>query len=257
MSNPNSVSLADSHSWLSFTAPDEDGDDRTFLVDLTFFESNYTCIFGAGCQGIEEEPQPEAGHGCCVHGAHFVDKDDLKNVKKYVAELTSEHWQFKDVGDKKGWWKVEKDDDTGEDVVMTRKYQGACIFNNRPEFAGGPGCALHIKAVAEGVNPLEYKPEVCWQVPIRREDEVQPDGSIVTKIGQWDRAHWSEGGHDFHWWCLEAPEAFVGKEPVYRGFHGELTRMMGEVAYSQLVDYLDSRRDAGVVSLPHPTLRKR
>ena len=243
--------LANVHEWISFVAQDADGDARTYLLDLTFLESNYTCIFGNGCQGILDTPQPELSHGCCSHGAHFVDDDDLEEVTGHVARLTPDIWQFQDKADRSGWKTKNEDGDT-----VTRRINGACIFLNRPDFEKGAGCALHLLALEEGANPTMYKPDVCWQVPIRREDEVSPDGSVVTKIAQWDRTHWGEGGHEFHWWCMEDEKAFVGAEPVYRGFFGELTEMMGPAAYAQMVEFLDARRASGSVSLPHPTLRK-
>ena len=62
-----------------------------------------------------------------------------------------------------GW--VMKDDDGDK---QTRTYGGGCIFLNSPDFEGGGGFALHNLAVAKGVKPLEVKPDVCWQLPIRR-----------------------------------------------------------------------------------------
>ena len=49
----------------------------------------------------------------------------------------------------------------------TRVVDGACIFLNRPGFAGGEGCALHIAALACDESPTEWKPSVCWQLPLR------------------------------------------------------------------------------------------
>lgn len=44
---------------------------------------------------------------------------------------------------------------------------------NSPEFAGGQGCALHKLAMVKGAKPLEAKPDVCWQLPIRRSYETR------------------------------------------------------------------------------------
>ena len=60
------------------------------------------------------------------------------------------------------------DEYDGKPNLRTRKYKGACIFLNRPGFAGGIGCALHTKALKLGIEPLTMKPDVCWQLPIRR-----------------------------------------------------------------------------------------
>src|SRR4029077_17442298 len=62
-------------------------------------------------------------------------------------------------------------------------------------------------------------PDVCWQLPVRRTyDRVErPDGTeiLVVSIGEYDRRGWGGGGHDLNWWCTGAPEAHVGREPVY------------------------------------------
>ena len=42
----------DLHEWISFEDPDED---RTWLLDATFLTSNWTCIYGRGCQGVLDE----------------------------------------------------------------------------------------------------------------------------------------------------------------------------------------------------------
>ena len=112
--------------------------------------------------------------------------------------------------------------------------------------------------MARGQNPMDLKPDVCWQLPLRREDDVAEDGHVTSTIRQWDRRHWGEGGLEFHWWCTESPEAFVGAEPVYAQLAPELKAMVGERTYERLVAYLAdrARRSANRVALPHPAVRK-
>jgi hypothetical protein len=208
-------------------------DEQLIRADLTWLTSRYTCIFGSGCAGIEKT-MPNAG--CCVHGAHFSAKSDEKRVKKQVAELTPELWQRIDVQ-----W-VEKDED-GE--RKTRVVDGACIFNNDPDFAGGGGCALHHLAAAKGVSHVETKPDVCWQLPIRRTyDTVElPDGDerLVMVIGEYDRSGWGEGGHDFDWYCTANTEAHIATEPLYLTSKDELTELLGKKAYKKLVELCEVR----------------
>ena len=59
----------DRHEWLSFEDPEEE---RTWLFDVTFLLSRWTCIFGSGCEGVLTEPAPEMVQGCCSYGAHFT-----------------------------------------------------------------------------------------------------------------------------------------------------------------------------------------
>jgi hypothetical protein len=241
----------DAHEWVSFEDPDED---RTWVFDVTFLTSPWTCIFGQGCQGVLTGPAPELVHGCCSYGAHLVDKDDARRVEKIAKTLTPEEWQYHSRAGKKGVLKQAKDGDT-----VTRVVDGACIFLNRPGFPTGPGCALHQAALRRGRRPLDLKPEVCWQLPLRREDESSEDGHVTSTIRQWDRRHWGAGGEEFHWWCTESPEAFVGHKPVYREMQDELVEMVGKKPFRMLENYLDERekRLARGVPLAHPALRTR
>jgi hypothetical protein len=241
---------ADAHEWVSFEDPKEE---RVWVFDVTFLLSNWTCIFGNGCQGVLTGPVPELVQGCCSYGAHFVDDDDVARVEAAAATLTDEHWQFRKQGLKRGIVKTNKD---GEKT--TRLVDDACIFLNRPGFALGPGCALHAAALARDERPLDLKPDVCWQLPLRREDEERDDGWVTSTIFQWDRRHWGDGGKEFHWWCTEGPEAFVGSRPVYEELRDELIEMTTPEAYAMVVRYLEARRNGGAsVALPHPAVRKR
>jgi hypothetical protein len=246
----------DTHEWVSFPDPEED---RTWVFDVTFLESNWTCIYGRGCEGVLTGPAPELVQGCCSYGAHFTGKADVKRVAAAAASLTEEQWQFRSKALPRGskrTWRITKSSKDG--TLMTRTVSGACIFLNRPGFEGGPGCALHRAALEGGKNPLKLKPDVCWQLPLRREDTTSDDGWVTSTIRQWDRRDWGEGGYEFHWWCTESPEAFVGERPVYKELRSELEEMVGRDIYARLVRYLGARGTGPVVvAVGHPALRRR
>jgi hypothetical protein len=241
----------DAHEWVSFEDPDEQ---RTWLFDVTFLESNWTCIYGHGCQGVLTGPAEDLVQGCCSYGAHFTDDDDARRVARAAKTLTAEQWQFKDRG-KGGVVRTTK---TGEKT--TKHVKGACIFLNRPGFARGPGCALHVAAMDRGESHVELKPDVCWQLPLRRDDEVLDDGHVITRVTQWERRNWGKGGADFHWWCTEAPEAYVGQTRVVDSMRDELTAMAGRKVVDRLAAYLDDRAArlsvTDAVPLPHPIARR-
>ncbi|WP_346777338.1 hypothetical protein [Streptomyces sp. HNM0575] len=222
--------------WVEFADPADE--EQVFRCDLTWLTSRWNCVFGRGCQGIRPG---RADDGCCTLGAHFSDEEDEDRVATHVARLTPETWQFHDVGTESGW--VEKDEDDGE--RQTRRWEGACIFHNRPGFPGGQGCALHMLALREGREPLETKPDVCWQLPIRRTFEwvEQADGEqvLIVSIGEYDRRGWGPGGHDLHWWCTSAPSAHGASEPVYVSYRPELTELMGEAGYEIMAGMCEQR----------------
>lgn len=221
--------------WVEFEDPNDS--DQRFRCDLTWLTSRYQCIFGRGCKGIDAD-RPDAG--CCTFGAHFADREDEERVLKWAKKLTNDMWENRPIGKRDGI--VVK---AGKKERATRVVNGACIFHNSPDFPGGYGCALHHLAEAEGVSFVETKPEVCWQVPMRRayETEEQPDGSErdIVVITEYDRRAWGAGGHDLDWYCSGNPEAHTAPEPVYRTHRDELVALMGEDAYEVLVGYCEAR----------------
>ncbi len=235
----------DLHEWISFEDAHEQ---RRWVFDVTFLLSPWTCIFGQGCQGVLTGPAEDLVQGCCSYGAHFIDDEDVARVEAAAATLDATQWQFINKA-KGGITKTSKD---GE--VTTKLVDSACIFLNRKGFAKGPGCALHQVAMERGTSYIDLKPEVCWQLPLRREEAVDAEGYVTTTITEWDRKHWGPGGEEFHWWCTEDARAFVGHGPVYRTMRDELVAMVGATTYAQLAAYLDDKVTTKV-AVAHPTLR--
>jgi hypothetical protein len=109
-----------------------------------------------------------------------------------------------------------------------------------------------------GERPLDWKPDVCWQLPLRLSEESDSHGHVTSTLREWKRRDWGAGGAEFHWWCTDSPDAFVGAEPVYEYLRDEIVEMIGEVPYRMLVEHLETRaaRAGGhEVFLPHPALR--
>ena len=240
----------DLHEWISFEDP---GELRTWVFDATFLRSNYMCIYGRGCPGILDAPAPEMEQGCCSYGAHFVDDDDVANVVQAFVRLTPEHMQFHAKATKGGFLRPGDPGDDGVVPTVTRLVDDACIFLNRPGFAGGAGCALHIAALAAEERPLDWKPNVCWQVPIRLEHSTDENGHLTSRLREWKRRDWGEGGAEFHWWCTESPDAFVGERPVYLESRDDIVELVGLAVYETLVEQLER---PGWIPLPHPALRR-
>jgi hypothetical protein len=233
-------------SWVEF--PDPADADQMYRADLTWLTSRWTCIFAAGCRGIEPGRPDD---GCCTHGAHFSDKDDERRVKRFARKLSAAEWQHRAEGRRDGVIDTDADG-----AVQTRVVDGACIFLNRPGFAAGQGCALHAHALNTGLHPLETKPDVCWQLPVRRTyrwvERADETKYLEISIGEYDRRGWGPGGHDLHWWCTGAESAHVGAEPVWVSYAAELTALMGESAYAALAELCADRERERRPVAPHP-----
>jgi hypothetical protein len=234
------VSLDFPRAWVEFPDPADPG--RVIRADLTWLTSRWTCIFGRGCHGIDATA-PDAG--CCTLGAHFADRGDRARVRRVARTLGPDDWQHRAEGRTGGV--VERDADGAE---KTRVVDGACIFLNRADFPGGAGCALHRLALRTGQSVVATKPEVCWQLPLRRtatRDE-RPDGTTVevVTVTEFDRRGWGAGGHDLDWYCSGSPEAHIARVPVVESSRDELVALLGQAAYDMLLqachDHLTARR---------------
>jgi hypothetical protein len=247
---PEEVGLDFPREWIEFYDPADP--EHLVRADLTWLTSAWTCVFGRGCAGVVEGRPDD---GCCSHGAFFADDEDLARVTAAVAVLDDEDWQLGPTARDSWTERDDADDEGGVRALRTRVVDGACVFLNRPGHPGGSGCALHRMALRTGVHPLTTKPDVCWQLPVRREqDHVdRPDGTrlLRTTIGEFDRRGWGPGGHDLHWWCTGSPTAHVAPEPLVLTYADELVALLGEPAYAELRRLTELRLDQGLVA-PHP-----
>lgn len=245
----------DLHEWVSFDDPDEH---RTWVFDKTFLMSNYMCIYGCGCKGILDQPSPELEQGCCSYGAHFVDAEDVANTQHHFERVSPEHMQFHAVAIAEGITRegdpTENAEGQLEPTILSTLADDACVFLNRPGFEGGAGCALHIAATAAGERPLDWKPQVCWQVPLRLEHSDDDSGHVTSRLREWKRRDWGEGGEEFAWWCTEEPDAFVGSQPLYVSARDDIVELVGEHIYDLMVAAFERPI---AVPVPHPALRRR
>jgi hypothetical protein len=199
--------------------------DTVWRFERAFLGSNWVCLFGNGCHGILDEAAAELEQGCCSIGAHFGDgpagEQEAMTVAASAAMLTADQWQYRHVGTE-----IFRDDRT-----HTRVIDGACVFLNRPGFARGAGCALHVAATDAAESPTEWKPSVCWQLPLRVDwEELDGDRESAT-VRRWTREDWGEQGARMSWCCTERAdggEAYTGQERVVDSLRDELMALAGE-----------------------------
>jgi hypothetical protein len=204
-----------------------DDGETVWRFDRAFLTSNWTCLWGRGCLGILDEPAEELQQGCCSVGAELGDADEAMMVSALAAMLDPARFQHHRAAEDGGVFSDER-------RVNTRVLDGACVFLNRPGFAGGAGCALHLAAVDAGESPIEWKPSVCWQLPIRVEWEQLAGDREQATVRRWTRSDWGAEGETMAWCCTEGERAYVGDRRVVESLAEELEDLVGTEVFVEL-----------------------
>ena len=204
-----------------------DAGEVRWRFETGFLASNWTCIWGRGCLGILDDPAPELGHGCCSVGAELGDVDEARLIAALAQMLEPDRFQYFDEAQARGVFFDER-------RTNTRVVDGACIFLNRPGFDGGAGCALHLAALDADESPTEWKPSVCWQLPIKVDWKEGPGDAETATVRGWTRKDWNELGETMAWVCTEGPEAYIGEEPVIDSLAEPLQALVGDEVYVEL-----------------------
>ena len=244
--------------WIEFEDPNNP--EEIIKCDLTWLTSSWTCTFGNGCKGVFAD---RPNDGCCTEGAMYSDAADEERVREAAGYLTPDMWQFyEEARAKKPGGQLRITDLDEENERKTRTVENSCIFLNRKGysaegFTGSFGCVLHHLAEKRGMHFADVKPDVCWQLPLRRSYEQREVGErtySITVIGEYERLAWGDGGEDFDWYCTSNSDAHVGSQPVYISNKPELLKLIGEDNYAILAEHCDRRmesiRDAKARSLP-------
>ena len=234
--------------WVEFADPANLED--IFKCDLTWLTSYWSCIYGDGCAGVDAD---KPNDGCCSDGAYYSDEADELRTYEVAERLTPQMWQFHSQAQpKRKGGKLQISEIGLDKDRKTRMIEDSCIFLNRKGyeaegFTGSFGCVLHHLALKEEIHFVDTKPDVCWQLPIRRsfEKRILGDREIsVVVIGEYERLAWGDGGAEFDWYCTSNTEAHVGRQPVYLSNAVELTKLMGEASYQILKSHCDNRMQA-------------
>ena len=207
-------------------------------IDLTFLASAWKCIYGCGCKGTKGRPVA----GCCSDGVFIqadaedeAGKEDYAKIRKRVKQLTADDWDLIDRY-RRDWWK-ERDKGSRH----TRVADGMCVFQNRGDGPTGTmGCAFHVAALRRGEDPLDWKPFVCGLVPFAV-DHDEDDETHTLRAYEHERDWGSGESEPLDWWCLDSPEAYVGREPVYRSEEGLLRRVLGDELYEEVAAHMEKR----------------
>ncbi len=201
--------------------------DTTWRFDVDFLRSSWTCLFGRGCLGILPDPAEHLGQGCCSLGADLDGEDEARMISALAATLPPELFEHHVEAERAGVF-------ADETRSATKLVDGACIFLNRPGFEGGAGCALHLAALAADESPIEWKPSVCWQLPIKVDWEAGPDDTEIATVRRWTRGDWGAEGETMAWCCTEGERAYVGDRSVLDSLGDELEAVVGRAVHVEL-----------------------
>jgi hypothetical protein len=204
-----------------------DAGDTVWRFDAAFLTSNWTCIWGRGCLGILAEPAEHLGQGCCSIGAEMGDVDEAMLISALGATLTPDRFEHHPVAAAEGVF-------SDATRTSTRVVDGACVFLNRPGFPGGAGCALHLAALDADESPTEWKPSVCWQLPIKVDWVPGERDTEIATMRRWTRADWGEEGEPMAWCCTEGERAYVGAQPVIDSLAEEIEALVGPQVFVEL-----------------------
>ena len=156
--------------------------------------------------------------------------------KKFVKQLTAGALAALR-GPTKG---TEKDEDGDR---KTRVVDGACIFAQPARVPRRRRDARCTGWRCERAAPLETKPDVCWQLPIRRTYDGNPsDATSYLEVHDRASTTAAAGVRAATTWTGTARRhrGARGEEPVYSR-SAELTELMGQPAYDELVRLCDVR----------------
>ena len=204
-----------------------DAGETVWRFDRDFLASKWTCIWGKGCKGINATADETLGHGCCSLGAELDGIDEARDLSAGAATIPAHLFQFYAEANSGSVF-------ADESYSATRVVDGACIFHNRNGFAGGEGCALHLAAEYFDESPTDWKPSVCWQLPIKVDWEMRDDNVEVATVRRWSRADWGDHGTKMAWCCTEGTDAYVGETSVIDSLGDELSKIVGTEVFVQL-----------------------
>ena len=204
-----------------------DAGETVWRFDRDFLASKWTCIWGKGCKGINATADETLGHGCCSLGAELDGIDEARDLSAAAATIPAHLFQFHAEANSGSVF-------ADESYSATRVIDGACIFHNRNGFAGGEGCALHLAAEYFDESPTDWKPSVCWQLPIKVDWEMRDDNVEVATVRRWSRADWGDHGTKMAWCCTEGTDAYVGESSVIDSLGDELSKIVGTEVFVQL-----------------------
>jgi hypothetical protein len=100
--------------------------------------------------------------------------------------------------------------------------------------SNGPSRSIYYVAPHTVASPIDSKPSVCWQLPIKVDWEPGPQDAETATVRRWTRGDWGAEGETMAWCCTEGSLAYVGDRPVIDSLGAELEAIVGTEVYVEL-----------------------
>ena len=85
---------------------------------------------------------------------------------------------------------------------------------------------------------MDWKPRICWQVPLFFDID---DKTKTTMVRACRTVDWGGEGI-LDWWCTEHQDAFSADQPLYVTMEAELRGVCGAAVYDELAAYCQARQ---------------
>ena len=197
------VDLVFPRAFVEFADP---GDaDQVFRCDLTWLTSRYTLHLRAGLPGhLRRRPRHRV-----LHARRALRRQGRREAGRRLRRTARRPTCGSSEPDRQGpQGRLDRDRRRGRPQDPGRRVRrpvGVHLPQPRRTSRPAPAAPCTRWRSQQGRNPLETKPDVCWQLPIRRtfrNVERQDDTSYTeVSIGEYDRRGWGPGGHDLDWYC--------------------------------------------------------
>ena len=154
-------------------------------------------------------------------------------TSREVAEaLTADEWQFAEARRKQGIYaKIGKDDDGDTEWQHPPRRRRLHLPQPPRLRRRARGARSTCTRCRPGEHHSEFKPEVCWQLPLRRIDDEQDDGTVISTLTEFGRDGLGRrrrglrrGG------APRRPRRSRAPSPVYESLGVELRKMLGKQA---------------------------
>ena len=220
---------------------------RTWVFDATFLRSNWSCIYGAGCKGVLDDDATELAQGCCSTAPTSSTTTTCRPCSTSLTRLEPRHWQNYKKGHNKGVLETE------DGATKTRVVEGCVHLPQPARLPRRRRCALHIAALEAGERHIDWKPDVCWQLPLRLEHHTDDNGYVTSTPARVEAARLGRGRRRLPLVVHRERRRVRRRPPAYQYLRDEIIEMVGQAAYDQMVVLLERPK---WTPLPHPATRR-